>query len=88
LTAVGGQHPGAIAQQLDWVEIGVVSNQILVNALQIELDKGEAEAIALAQELAADLLLIDEHLGRAAATRLGLRIIGLLGVLTRPSIED
>lgn len=25
--------------------------------------------------LAADLLLIDEHLGRAAATRLGLRII-------------
>ena len=58
-----------------------MSNQILVNALQVELDKGEAEAIALAQELAADLLLIDEHLGRAAATRLGVRIIGLLGVL-------
>jgi hypothetical protein len=81
LTDVGGQHPGAIVQQLDWVESRTVSNQILVTALQVELDKGEAEAIALARELAADLLLIDEHLGRAAATRLGVRIIGLLGVL-------
>lgn len=81
LTAVGGHHPGAVAQQLDWVETRAVSNRVLVNALQVELDKGEAEAIALAQELAADLLLIDEHLGRAVATRLGVRIIGLLGVL-------
>ena len=81
LTAAGGNHPGAVAQQLDWVETRVVSNSILVNALQVELDQGEAEAIALAQELAADLLLIDEHLGRAVATRLGIRIIGLLGVL-------
>jgi uncharacterized protein len=81
LTAVGGNHPGAIAQQSDWVETRAVSNRILVNALQVELDKGEAEAIALALELAADLLLIDEHLGRAVATRLGIRIIGLRGVL-------
>jgi predicted nucleic acid-binding protein len=81
LTAIGGQHPGAVAQQLDWVETRAVSNRTLVNALQVELDKGEAEAIALAQELTADLLLIDEHLGRAVATRLGVRIIGLLGVL-------
>jgi predicted nucleic acid-binding protein len=81
LTAVGGHHPGAVAQQLDWIETRAVSNRLLVNALRVELDKGEAEAIALAQELAADLLLIDEHLGRAAATRLGVRIIGLLGVL-------
>lgn len=81
LTAAGGNHPGAIAQQLDWVETRAVSNRILVSALQVELDEGEAEAIALAQELAADLLLIDEHLGRVVATRLGVRIIGLLGVL-------
>ena len=47
----------------------------------MDLDKGEAEAIALAQELAAHLLLMDEHLGRAVATRLGVRIIRLLGVL-------
>ena len=81
MTAVGGCYPGAVAQHLAWVETRPVANRILVIALQVELDEGEAEAIALAQELAADVLLIDEHLGRAAATRLGVRIIGLLGVL-------
>ena len=81
LTSAGGQHPGAVIQQLHWVETRAVSNSLLVTALGVELDEGEAEAIALAQELSADVLLIDEHLGRAAATRLGVRIIGLLGVL-------
>jgi len=81
LTAVGGHHPGAVAQQLDWIETRSVSNRLLVNVLRVDFDDGEAEAIALAQEMAADLLLIDEHLGRAVATRLGIRIIGLLGVL-------
>ncbi|MBL9136507.1 MAG: DUF3368 domain-containing protein [Verrucomicrobiales bacterium] len=49
--------------------------------LSEELDLGEAEAICLALELKADRLLIDEALGRAAALREGIRIIGLVGVL-------
>ena len=46
-----------------------------------ELDIGEAEAIALAVEVKADLLLLDERLGHKIASRLGLSVIGLLGVL-------
>ncbi len=42
---------------------------------------GEAEAIALAQELCADLLLIDERDGTETAARAGLRVVGTLGVL-------
>lgn len=38
-------------------------------------------AIALALELQADDLLIDERLGRQEALRLGLSIIGILGIL-------
>jgi len=81
LTASSSQHPGAIVQTLNWIATQAVTNQALVTALRLELDEGEAEAIALAQELSADLVLIDERDGRAIAARFGLRVIGLLGVL-------
>jgi hypothetical protein len=40
-----------------------VSNKYLVEALRQHLGAGESEAIALALEIKADLLLMDEHLG-------------------------
>lgn len=81
LTAASGSHPGAIVQSLDWIEARDVANRLLVTALRIDLDEGEEEAIALAQEISADLLLLDERRGRAVAGRFGLRVVGLLGVL-------
>lgn len=48
--------------------------------MRAELDSGEAEA-TLAVELNADRLLMDEQLGRAAATRAGLQVTGVLGIL-------
>ncbi len=46
-----------------------------------DLDLGEAESIALAIEINADYLLIDEFLGRQIAEDLHLKIVGILGVL-------
>jgi uncharacterized protein len=45
------------------------------------VDRGEAEAIALAEELRADHLLIDERKGRRLAQQRGVPVIGLLGVV-------
>jgi predicted nucleic acid-binding protein len=45
------------------------------------LDAGEAEAIALALEIGAELLLMDDRLGRESARHLGLHYTGLIGVL-------
>jgi len=49
-------------------------------ALEV-LDPGEREAIQLAQEQRADLLLIDERRGRLEARRRGIATTGTLGVL-------
>lgn len=65
----------------EWIEKREVTNSTLVKTLELEIDEGEAEAIALAIELNADLLLIDERIGRIVASRLGLKFVGVLGVL-------
>jgi len=64
-----------------WIIVKKVSNSNEVKKLEAELDAGEAEAIVLAKELDADLLIIDERKGRKIAEANGLKIIGLLGVL-------
>ena len=51
--------------------------------LLADLDRGEAEVISLAQELVADLVVIDERLARRHAKRLGLYVTGTLGVLLK-----
>ncbi len=48
-----------------------------------DLDLGEAEAITLAMDLGADLLIIDERLGRRHAQRIGLGITGSVGILLK-----
>ena len=45
------------------------------------VDRGEAEAIAPAEELHADHLLIDERKGRRLAQQHGVPVLGLLGVV-------
>ncbi|HRH35743.1 MAG TPA: DUF3368 domain-containing protein [Catalimonadaceae bacterium] len=42
---------------------------------------GETEAIVLAQQVKADYLIMDEKKGRLEAAKLGIKTIGLLGIL-------
>ena len=61
--------------------IGTPKDQERVQELRHSLDAGEAEAIVLAVERHAELLLVDERRARRTAEAAGLRITGLLGVL-------
>lgn len=74
--------PGASdVRTASWIRRYAVVNRPLVAVLRLELDPGEAEAIACATETKAQLLLIDERRGRMVAQRLGLATTGLIGVL-------
>lgn len=58
-----------------------VTNKKAVEYLVLIIDRGEAETIALAEELNADAVLIDDLKARKIATLRGLNIIGTIGVL-------
>jgi predicted nucleic acid-binding protein len=63
-----------------WIEVHPVPPDA-VSTITGDLDLGERAAIALAETMRADLLLIDEAAGRAEAKRRHLRVTGTLGVL-------
>jgi len=82
------EHPGgreAIEQALSegWIQVEPETSSNLARNLASSLDAGEAEAIALASESAADLLIMDESAGRAAARNIGIAMTGTLGVLLK-----
>lgn len=61
-----------------WLTVQTVP---VIDATLSSLDPGEQAAIILAQTLPADLLIIDERLGRRIAKERGIAIIGTLGIL-------
>jgi hypothetical protein len=65
----------------DWITIQPVQDMLAVQLLNEELDAGESEALVLAKELQADLVLIDERAATRKARAVGLPVIGTLGVL-------
>ncbi len=84
----GAGLPGAEEiRQATWVEIKACQNTALISLLSQELDPGESEAIALALEIHADFILMDEDLGRRIALRYHLQPLGVLGILLRAKSE-
>ena len=68
-----------IAQPPDWLEVQTFTGQM--DAELGQLDQGECEAIALAEQLEVSLILLDERAARQIALSRGLEITGLLGIL-------
>lgn len=68
--------------KIEWIKIEHVQDK-KSPAYFLDLDKGEAEAIVLANEKEADLIILDEKLGRYHALHIGLKITGTLGILLK-----
>ena len=78
------QHPLAPKPVRDWSGNAPAWLEVLTpksSLIQAQLDLGESEAIALATEVNADVVLIDEQAGRQEAVRRGLKVAGTLSVL-------
>ena len=89
IVVAGAGEAGADDVRLaKWIEVRHCRINDLWERLKKELDPGEAEAIALAFEIQADRILIDERKGRQKAIELLLKPVGVLGVLLRAKQDN
>ncbi len=75
------------AREAGWPQVKEVKEQALAQVLRRDLDQGEAEAIALALQVKAEWMLLDERDGRRIAKQFGLRVTGVLGILLQARRE-
>lgn len=78
-----------IQRLIDDNRIGVreVNLLSLANSLNARLGRGEAEAIALATELQAERVILDDFAARREAMRLGLNVRGTLAIIRKLDSE-
>jgi len=72
--------------KINWINILEIKDKQALKYF-LDLDAGEAEAIVLATEMAADLIIIDEKLGRYHAKHANLKVTGTIGVLLKAKTQ-
>lgn len=71
-----------------WIEVRPLADPRGLDPSLFALDGGERDAIALAIELSADWIVLDDLPARKTAEALGLRVIGSAGVVLRAKDRD
>lgn len=64
-----------------WIKTKKIKNEAAKKYLLTDLDEGEAEVIVLAEEAKADIIIMDDRLGRKLAKVRGYSVIGTLRLL-------
>jgi predicted nucleic acid-binding protein len=87
---IDGEYKAEVAEikKADWIFVEKVKDQNLTLLLMQNLDKGEAEAIALAIEKNADIILLDENDAREAADIYRIEKTGVLGILLLAKLKN
>ena len=71
----------------DWVIIEKVSDKSKQQLLEMQIDKGESSAIALALETPESTVILDDYRARKIAEQLGVNYTGTIGVIIRAKIN-
>lgn len=82
-----GPHIAIDIAGFAFLQLRAPSRSDRVQAFLRILDPGEAQALALAEEVGAQLVLMDETAGRAAALEAGLAVMGTLGILLKGKVN-
>jgi len=70
----------------DWIEIKSVNDKYKQKLLEMQIDKGESSAIALAIETPDSTLILDDYKARKIAEQLGLSYTGTIGVIIKAKL--
>jgi predicted nucleic acid-binding protein len=71
----------------EWVNVVEVQEKDKQRLLELQLDKGESSAIALALEMKNSLLILDDIKARKVAAQLGLSFTGTLGIIIKAKLQ-
>lgn len=71
-----------------WLKVRQVSNTAILSPLLNDMDSGEAEVIALAQEMRANRVVLDDMDARRVAQRHELPVVGTVGLLLAARLRD
>lgn len=69
-----------------WVEIRAVKDTFKQQLLEMQIDKGESSAIALALETKSCILILDDFKARKIASNLSLDFTGTIGVIIKAKL--
>ncbi len=71
----------------EWVEIAEVKDKYRQTILELQIDKGESSAIALALETSNSVVILDDYKARKIAERLGIIYTGTIGVIIKAKLS-
>ena len=71
----------------DWVFIHSVNDKYRQQLLEMQIDKGESSAIALALEIPDCTIILDDFKARKIAAQLGLNYTGTIGIIIKAKLN-
>lgn len=71
----------------DWIEVREVKDKHKQLLLEMQIDRGESSAIALALETSKSTIILDDYKARKIAHKLGISFTGTIGVIIRAKLN-